>query len=625
MWARLLRWQKFDRLLIGCFQACILLAATLAAFLVRFDLAVPWTHVGYIKYALIACLLVKPLTFHFFGLDRGWWRLVSIHDVARLVEANLVASLLFSLVLWRFAPPHLPRSIYVLDFLLALFSTTAVRVGTRLLADRRALWTASSDRRVLIYGAGRAGLTLAREFQGNSTLGCEVVGFVDDDASKRGLTIHGIQVLGAGAELAGLVERYRIREILIALPSATVQARRAVLHACEATQVPCRIVPALGELLSERGLADQIRPVAVEDLLSRTPVQLDLQNISSHLRGRTVLVTGAAGSIGSELCRQIARFEPMDLVALDAGESPLFHLEQQLRQAFPNLRLQACIGNVQDPRRLAEVFADFRPAVVYHAAAYKHVPLMESHVIEAVENNVFGTLNVLQSALQHGTRQFVLISTDKAVRPTNVMGATKCIAERMINAFQTPDAALVAVRFGNVLGSNGSVVPMFKEQIARAGPVTVTHPDMQRFFMTIPEACQLVLQASAMGSGGEIFVLEMGDPVYIRDLARNLILLSGKRPGVDIQIEYTGMRPGEKLCEELHGQGEDLQPTRHEKIRIFDAARAPAAPLREGLQLLRAACESRDRARVLRLLHELATEYTPAPAQAAAARAGSDA
>ena len=370
-------------------------------------------------------------------------------------------------------------------------------------------------------------------------------------------------------------------------------------------------MPGLGEIIEGRALVGQIREVAVEDLLGRVPVQLEEKQIRGALEGKVVLVTGAAGSIGSELCRQIARFGPAKIVGFEIAESPLFEIDREMRQAFPHVPFLPEIGSIQNRARIDEVLSQYRPSAIYHAAAYKHVPLMETHVFEAVENNVFGTYNMALAAAKHGVEDFVLISSDKAVRPTNVMGATKRVAELFLLALQDGRTKYVAVRFGNVLGSNGSVIPIFKKQIAAGGPVTVTHPEMRRFFMTIPEACQLVLQAGIVGNAGQVCVLDMGQPVKIVDLARNLILLSGLKPDEDIKIKFTGMRPGEKLYEELNTLLEDTVPTAHEKIRIFIGSGMPGGDIQTWLGLLRDICEARDTGRLVVALKELVLDYNP--------------
>jgi FlaA1/EpsC-like NDP-sugar epimerase len=380
---------------------------------------------------------------------------------------------------------------------------------------------------------------------------------------------------------------------------------------CHAAEIECKTIPGIAEMIDGVGLAGQIREVAVEDILGRTPIQLEESKIRAAIKGKVVLVTGAAGSIGSELCRQIARYEPAALVGFDIAESPLFEIDREMRNRFPLVSFYPEIGNIQNRARLDEVFRQYKPPVVYHAAAYKHVPLMETHVFEAVENNVFGTYNLAQAAAEHGVEDFVMLSSDKAVRPTNIMGATKRIAELILLALQNGGTQYVAVRFGNVLGSNGSVIPIFKKQISAGGPVTVTHPEMRRFFMTIPEACQLVLQASAVGRGGQICVLDMGQAIKIADLATNLILLSGLRPDTDIKIEFTGIRPGEKLFEELSSLLEDTVPSEHEKVRIFVGNGIPEEDFRLWLGSLQKICESRDVGRLVVALKQIVMDYNP--------------
>jgi FlaA1/EpsC-like NDP-sugar epimerase len=384
-----------------------------------------------------------------------------------------------------------------------------------------------------------------------------------------------------------------------------------ILGMCQTAGVECKTVPGLAEIMEQRSLAGGIRDVAVEDLLRRSAVRLEETQIRDSLEGKVVLVTGAAGSIGSELCRQIARFQPAGIVGFEVAESPLFEIDREMRQSFPAIPFHPVIGSVQNRVRLDEVLSQFRPAVVYHAAAYKHVPMMESHIFEAIENNVFGTYNVAEAAAEHGVEDFVMISSDKAVRPTNVMGVTKRVAELLLLALQNGRTKYVAVRFGNVLGSNGSVVPIFKKQIAAGGPVTVTHPEMRRYFMTIPEACQLVLQAAAIGEGGQICVLDMGQPVKIVDLARSLILLSGLRPDENIKIQFTGVRPGEKLYEELSTLLEDTVPTEHEKVRIFVGDGMREMDVQSWLDSLHFICQTRDLGRMVVALKELVLDYSP--------------
>jgi FlaA1/EpsC-like NDP-sugar epimerase len=585
------------RILIWATQTVIFAASAVAAFLLRFDFSVPQHYLRYLPYALAIWLPVKIVVFYAAKLDRGFWRYVSFSDLVRVLAANLLASFVGYLLIPLLAPPGFPRSLYMLDLMVCMFGTGGLRLVAR--ATSRLSSQARSKKedlkRTLIYGAGDAGMSLLREIRNNARLAYRICGFIDDDPSKVGLRIGGVPVLGGGGKMGQLVARHRIAIVLIAIPSATGAEMALIFKFSHDAEVEFKTVPGLGEVIEGRGLAGQIREVAVEDLLGRTPVHLEEESISSTLEGKIVLVTGAAGSIGRELCRQIARFHPAGIVGFEIAESSL----------YPE------IGSIQNRERLNEIFQRYKPAVVYHAAAYKHVPLMENHVFEAIENNVFGSYNVAVAAAEHGVEDFLLISSDKAVRPTSVMGASKRIAELILLALQNGRTRYVAVRFGNVLGSNGSVIPIFKKQIAAGGPVTVTHPDMRRFFMTTFEACQLVLQALAIGKGGQICVLDMGQPVKIVDLATQLILLSGLRPEEDIEIEFTGIRPGEKLSEELGTMLEGTVPSKHDKIRIFVGNGLPEEDMRTWLESLREICAARDLGRLIVALKELVPDYSP--------------
>ena len=600
-----------DRAKIWGVQLVAFALSGVLAFLLRFDFSVPEIFSGHFRFAIPVWVVAKAVSFRIFGLDRGWWRYVSVPDVVRIVAGNLLGSVLASLIIVAVGPSSFPRSLYALDFLICVMATASVRIATRMVYEAGTQAKSNLGTRILIYGAGAAGQALVREIRSNNQLPYAVCGFVDDDQNKRGVTLNGVRVLGTGAAMAELVRKHAVQEVLIALPGASGEEVTRVLHLCRAAQVRCKTIPGMAELIDKKGLLSQIREVAVEDLLGRKPVRLEETRIRERLEGAVVVVTGAAGSIGSELCRQIARFGPRALVAFEIGETALFHLEREMRASFPELVFHGEIGNVQDGRRLAEVFAKYRPSILYHAAAYKHVPVMESSIFQAVENNILGTWNVARKAEEHGISHLVLISTDKAVKPVNVMGLTKRVAEILINSMPEGRGQKVSVRFGNVLGSNGSVIPLFKEQIGKGGPVTVTHPDMERYFMTIPEAAQLVLQASTMGKGSEIFVLDMGQRVRIVDLALNLILLSGLEPGRDIRIEYSGIRPGEKMTEELSAYEEGTVATDHEKIKVFAGVRRPWSEVGARLESIRESCEKRDVRELVRLLRDLVPEYQP--------------
>ena len=599
------------RWVVRAVQLVIFAVSGVLAFILRFDFTVPAQFRPHLLAGFCIFVPAKILAFTFFRLDRGWWRYASIRDVLRLAAANLIGSAFGYLGLVWLAPGSFPRSVYFLDFLLCFGMTSGIRLAVRVAFEYSRSPHPGKYKRTLIYGAGDAGVALLREIQQNPALPYQVVGFIDDAPGKRGSFIRRIKVFGNGAALPSVVAAQSIETVLIALPSATGTEMTQILNRCHEAGVSYKTIPGLTEVIEGNGLATQIRDVAVEDLLGRNTVRLEENQIRGTLKGKMVLVTGAAGSIGSELCRQIARFQPAGIVGFEIAESPLFEIDREMRQLFPQVAFYPEIGSIQNRARLDEVLRHYRPSVVYHAAAYKHVPMMEAHVFEAIENNVFGTYNVAQAAADNGVDDLVMISSDKAVRPTNVMGATKRIAELLLLALQNGRTKYVAVRFGNVLGSNGSVIPIFKKQIAAGGPVTVTHPDMRRFFMTIPEACQLVLQAAVIAEGGQICVLDMGEPVKIVDLARNLILLSGLKPDEDVKIEFSGMRPGEKLYEELHSLDEDIAPTAHEKIRIFVGNGIPEGDILGWLDTLREICRSRDTGRLLVALKEIVLDYSP--------------
>jgi FlaA1/EpsC-like NDP-sugar epimerase len=577
----------------------------------RFDFSIPVSYLSQLRFAIPVWIIAKVISFRLCGLDRGWWRYVALPDIFRIAAGNLIGSFVAGVVIASFSPAGFPRSLYVLDFMICLLATASIRLATRMVYEAGSQWKPSLGMRTLIYGAGKSGQALVREIRSNNHLRYTVCGFVDDDPNKNDAILNGVKVLGNGAQLASLVRRLQVQEVLIACPDASGDDLVRILRLCRSAEVRCKTIPGMADLIDKRGLMAQIRPIEVEDLLGRKPVRLEETRISSRLDGKAVVVTGAAGSIGSELCRQIARFHPKALVALEVAETALFHLEREMKSSFPELRFFGEIGNVQDSCRVSEVFDKYQPSIVYHAAAYKHVPVMESHIFQAVENNVLGTWNVARQAEMHGVSHLVLISSDKAVQPVNVMGLTKRVAEIVINSMPRINASSLSVRFGNVLGSNGSVIPLFQDQISRGGPVTVTHPDMERYFMTIPEAAQLVLQASAMGKGSEIFVLDMGQRVKIVDLATNMILLYGLEPEKDIRIQFSGVRPGEKLYEELSAYEEGTAPTDHEKIKVFCGVGRPWNEVEARLNGIRTSCETRDIQELVILLRDLVPEYTP--------------
>ena len=563
---------------------------------------------------LVFFIIIKLLVFAAFKQYRGWWRYVGITDLTGIAAASLVSTLII-VVLWftmlnttsiRRALQNLTevsQSVFMLDLFATILLLAGLRMVIRLYYEEFRTIEGGRLKRFLIIGAGNTGEALLREIHRMPVAQYEVIGFIDDNLAKQGINIHGIPVLGTVEQLPKICEDRNIEEVAIAMPSATHDEVRRVVQVCAGTKVRFRTVPSITDIT-------QIRDVDINDLLGREAVQLDLDSIEAFARDKTILVTGAGGSIGSEMCRQLCQFNPSMLLLVEMAENPLFFVERELRKQFPDIPMKAVICNITDKARVAEVFEKYRPQVVIHAAAHKHVPLMELNAGEAIKNNCLGTQTVANAADNYGTANFVMISTDKAVNPTSMMGSSKRIAEMYIQDLnRTSETHFVTVRFGNVLGSDGSVVPIFKKQIALGGPVTVTHPEMKRYFMTIPEASQLVLQAATMGKGGEIFVLDMGKPVKIVDLASELITLSGFRPGEDIEISFTGPRPGEKLFEELSIKGEDMQPTRHPKIGIWKNIPMDRDMLRAGINELMKIAETQDYGEIVRKIKELIPEY----------------
>jgi len=571
---------------------------------------------------LLFFLAVKLPVFALFKQHRGWWRYVGISDLLGILRASLVSTFII-VVSWYAAgqsesifahlPPALQRpaeGVCVADMFATVLILGGLRIVIRLYYEEFRTVEGGRLKRFLIIGAGNAGEALLREIHRMPIAQYEVIGFIDDVPIKQGINIHGIPVLGTVEQLPKICTDRNIEEIAIAMPSASHQQLRRVIQVCEGTKIRFRTVPAITDIASGKFRVSQIRDVDINDLLGREAVQLDLDSIEAFAKGKTILVTGAGGSIGSEMCRQLSNLEPKLLLLIEQAENPLFYIERELRRQFPDVCMEAIICDIADPGRVEQIFAKYKPQVVIHAAAHKHVPLMELNPGEAIKNNVVGTKVVADAADSSGTANFVMISTDKAVNPTSIMGSSKRIAEIYIQDLnRTSKTHFVTVRFGNVLGSDGSVVPIFKKQIAQGGPVTVTHPRMKRYFMTIPEASQLVLQAATMGKGGEIFVLDMGEPVKIVDLAKELITLSGFRPGEDIEITYTNPRPGEKLFEELRIEGEDMQRTRHPKISIWKNIVMDRDKIRAGIDELVAIAKAQDYDEIVRKIKELVPEY----------------
>jgi FlaA1/EpsC-like NDP-sugar epimerase len=573
------------------------------AFLLRFDFAPPPEYVGLFWMTVPYVLVLRLACFAFFRLFQGWWRHVGMRDLVDLVRATTLSSLLLLPAIFMLGdlngltgPVRFPRSVLVLDWILALVLFGGFRFLVRAFREERlSPWRQARGRSALLIGAGNAAERLLRETQRADVSGIDPVGLVDDDAAKHGMRLHGIPVLGSLDDLPTLVGRYRAELLVIAIPSASRPEMRRIVDACLRTGKDFKIVPSMREMLDGRARVGELRKVQIEDLLGRETIELEMDGPSRDISGRTVLVTGGAGSIGSELARQAARFGPRRLILLDQAESALYFMQLELRTAHPQLEITPLVADITDHARMESIFARFRPDFVFHAAAYKHVPLMEEQPVEAIRNNVLGTLCVAETAARYGVAKFVMISTDKAVNPSSVMGASKRIAEHIVLGWPALTAAVTdfrAVRFGNVLGSDGSVIPLFKRQLAAGQPLTVTHPEVTRYFMTIPEAVQLVLQAAALPEArGRIAMLDMGEPVRIVDLAENLIRLSGLEPHVDVPILFTGLRPGEKLHEELMSEVEVTCPTSIERVRIVQSTPCEPVRLTEALDGLAAAAE----------------------------------
>jgi FlaA1/EpsC-like NDP-sugar epimerase len=591
------------------------IAAALAwsfAYLLRFNFELPPNFSAELHQTVYWVVLLEMVVFWRFNLYRGIWRYASTTDLRRIFLAVMLAAAAIPLMSWMLRLELvIPRSVLVINPLLLILMMGGSRCVYRLWKEQGLYQNLKlRGEPVLVLGAGDAAASLAKDLAKSSAW--RLVGFLDDDSDKHGHMLNGVLVLGRLDDLSEWVERLGVSQVIIAMPSSSHQQRKRAIDLCNAVQVKALTVPSFDDLMNGKVAVSQLRAIELDDLLGRDPVVLDDAGLHGLLSGKVVMVTGAGGSIGSEMCRQIARFSPAKLVLFESGEYAMYSIEQELKQTFSSLNIVCLIGDVRDAARVDEVMQLHRPNVLFHAAAYKHVPLMEQHnAWQAIRNNVLGTWTVASAAQKHGVNKFVMISTDKAINPTNVMGASKRLSEMVCQALQPAGTMrFVIVRFGNVLGSTGSVIPTFRAQIARGGPITVTHPEITRYFMSIPEAAQLVLQAGLMGQGGEIFVLEMGEPVKIVDLAKDLIRLSGMTED-EIKIEFTGLRPGEKLYEELLADNEHTLPTPHSKLRIAQARDADAAWLAKLLEWVSATTMSDDVVRAA--LTQWVPEYQPAP------------
>lgn len=562
---------KYRKFVLATYDILFINCSFLIALFFRFNTDIPQLYIEHYKNMFLPITVIYLLTFYFFNLYSSLWSLASIDEFLIGGISNIAANSII-LIASSFFENRLPYSVIILAGVFILIFTLGFRMLFRIYRRVTLMFRKvdkSGFKRVLVIGAGVAGVSIIKEIYNHPEVKYDAVGFIDDDKNKIDKMISGIRVMGDRNSIKDIVDRYSVDLIIIAIPSLSMKKIKELVTICNEAKCKIKIIPGVYELLDNKISLNEMRNVDVKDLLGREPVKLDNKGISDYITDKVILVTGGGGSIGSELCRQIVNYSPKELIILDIYENNAYDLQNELIRKYPDLNLKVLIASVRDKRRLEKIFEEYRPHVVFHAAAHKHVPLMEFNPEEAIKNNVLGTLNTAECADKYGAKRFVLISTDKAVNPTNVMGASKRMCEMVIQSIDAKSQTeFVAVRFGNVLGSNGSVIPLFKKQIEEGGPVTVTHKEITRFFMLIPEAAQLVLQAGAFAKGGEIFVLDMGSPVKIYDLAEHLIRLSGFEPNVDIKIEVTGLRPGEKLYEELLMDEEGLQNTDHDKIFI---------------------------------------------------------
>nr|WP_320191940.1 nucleoside-diphosphate sugar epimerase/dehydratase [uncultured Desulfobacter sp.] len=609
----------------------LLCASFYCAHLIRYDfIKEQWFDISFL-HLLPYVLGCKILFFYLFDIYRGMWRYTSLSDLINLIKASVFSTfIIIALVLYITRFEHISRSVFVIDWCLTVLFITGLRLSVRLCFEeftgkitlqdvKLALLkifrkNTGKGRGALIIGAGDYGQKVCREFNENPSVKSRVLGFLDDDRSKIGRKIHGVPVLNEIERVGQTVKSTGAEDVIIAIPTLSAARLRHIVDLCKKADVNFKTIPNLGELINGKIDVTSIRKVEYRDLLGREPVKLDQEQIGKYLGGRRVLVTGAGGSIGTGLCRQICRYSPEKIILFERAESALYEIDLELRKNFRDVEVVPVLGDIQNRKELYKVFHLLQPDIVFHAAAYKHVPMLEGHPWKAVENNVFGTKNLIEVTNAFKCDKFVFVSTDKAVNPTNVMGTSKRISELLVqetSCIAGCKTAFITVRFGNVIGSVGSVIPLFKKQIEEGGPVTVTHPDIIRYFMLIPEACQLILQAGAMGKGGEIFILEMGEPVKIDNMARDLIRFSGFEPDVDIKIEYTGLRPGEKLYEELMTDLENVVSTEHKKIMGLNTNCVNMAVLNGKLDQLKAMAEARDGQEIRRIMMEMIPEYRP--------------
>ena len=596
-----------DIILLSC-------AFTLAFFL-RFDFSIPPDQFELFMTFILPILGAKLIIFYFTGVYRRIWRYVSVRDFYIIIWASILGTLAVVVIIFFIYRTAFPRSVVALDGILTVALIGGVRFAARSTRELRLKSIlAPAKKPVLIVGAGDTGETILREIFRHPELAYLPVGLIDDDPRKHGLRLHGVRVMGTRRYLRQLINKYQIEEVIISMPTVSREVIRDIFFQCQEVGVKCKTLPGIYQVIDGTVSVEQIREVGVEDILGREPVKVDLKKVAGYISDKSVLVTGAGGSIGSELCRQISRLQPSILIMVDQSEGNLFQIEQELLREAGFTSAVAVVGDITNRAKTKAIFNRYKPTVIFHAAAYKHVPMMESNPIEAIENNLLGTKMAADIAITSGAERFIFISTDKAVEPVSVMGTSKAMAEKLIQALaQDSSTKFMIVRFGNVLDSSGSVVPIFRQQIAQGGPVTVTHPEMTRYFMTIPEAMQLVIQAGAMGEGGEIFVLDMGEQVSILELARNMIRLSGFEPEKDIPIEFSGVRPGEKLHEKLFWDDEDSLTTEHKKILMVKNSRLDITRFMEDILQMEGAISAGDSRKIQEKLSQMCTYHLGKP------------
>jgi len=603
--------ENYKRKILLILDLVLINLALLISFMIRFEgMISSYIDIRYFYIISIVSLIVL----NFSNLYKTIWKYASISELLTIIKTSLVLNILFLITIY-FVNLAIPRSVILINFMTIIILMGGLRFTLRIIKEyliRRN--TSKTNKRVkaLIVGAGDAGEIIVREMNKHHELDIEIIGLIDDDPAKQNLKIHDYPVLGTTKDIPKLIKKHDIYEVIIAIPSADGSTIRKIYELSNQKSVRVKIVPGIFEILNGDVDLKQIRDVKVNDLLKREPVDLKTEKITEYITEKTILVTGGSGSIGSELCRQIAQFNPKQLIILDINENSIYFIKLELEKKYPNLNFETIVGSIRDQDKLEQVFKHYQPDVVFHAAAHKHVPLMEDSPEEAVKNNILGTKKLVEKADKFMVKRFVFISTDKAVNPTNVMGASKRVAEMIIQHFNSKSKTkFMAVRFGNVLGSKGSVIPIFKKQIENGGPITVTHAEIKRYFMTIPEAAQLVIQAGTLGNGGEVFVLDMGKPVKIIDLAEDLIRLSGLKPYEDIDINIIGLRPGEKLYEELLVKNEKSIPTKHERIFINDLEIVESKKLINKVEMLKEAAAKGDRNQIITILVSLLNNYQP--------------